>query len=159
MAVIPLSTQFIGLSATVDTTERRSALINDESAPYTMQDVVDTVSAGLPPSAPKLYIATIDQSSTNPPTTTNVVADFSPTIVNRNSAGNYTFLFPSGTFTAKTIATINLQGSNPVGLVGVVGLTLNWDSDRIDIVTKNPAAGTPGDGYLSGARLSVQVYE
>jgi hypothetical protein len=159
MAQIPLNEQFIGLSASVDMTERRSAIINAQSQAYTMQDVIDTVEAELPPSAPQLYIASLDQSGTNPPTTTNVVADFVPTTVNRNSAGYYTFLFPAGTFTAKTIATINLQGSNPVGLVGVVGLTLNWDFDRIDIVTKNPAAGTPGDGYLSGARLSVQVYE
>jgi hypothetical protein len=137
MAQIPSGTQFIGLAPTVNTIERRSSLINNESAPYTMQDVIDTVENALPPSAPKLYIAVIDQSGTNAPTTTNVVDDFIPTIVNRNSAGNYTFFFPAGTFTAKTIATINLQGSNPVGLIGVVGLTLNWDLDRIDIVTKN----------------------
>lgn len=44
MATIPLNTQFIGLASTVDTTERRSALINAESDAYTMQDIVDTVS-------------------------------------------------------------------------------------------------------------------
>ena len=49
MAIIPNNEQFIGLSASVDTTERRSALINAESAAYTMQDITDTVSAGLPP--------------------------------------------------------------------------------------------------------------
>ena len=49
MAIIPNNEQFIGLSASVDTTERRSALINAESQAYTMQDITDTVSAGLPP--------------------------------------------------------------------------------------------------------------
>ena len=39
MATIPSGTQFIGLAATVDTTERRSASINAESAAYTMQDL------------------------------------------------------------------------------------------------------------------------
>lgn len=43
MAIIPLGTQFTGLAATVNTVERRSALINSESAPYTMQDIIDTV--------------------------------------------------------------------------------------------------------------------
>lgn len=42
MAQIPLNIQFIGLASTVDTTERRSAIINAESAAYTMQDIVDT---------------------------------------------------------------------------------------------------------------------
>jgi hypothetical protein len=47
MAQIPLNTQFIGLADTVDTTERRSALINSESAAYTMQDIIDSVGGGL----------------------------------------------------------------------------------------------------------------
>ena len=37
MSTIPSGTQFIGLASTVDTTERRSATINAESAAYTMQ--------------------------------------------------------------------------------------------------------------------------
>jgi hypothetical protein len=47
MAQIPLNTQFIGLAETVDTTERRSALINAESAAYTMQDIIDSIGGGL----------------------------------------------------------------------------------------------------------------
>lgn len=37
MSTIPSGTQFIGLASTVDTTERRSALINAQSQAYTMQ--------------------------------------------------------------------------------------------------------------------------
>ena len=37
MAIIPNDEKFIGLSASVDTTERRSALINAQSQSYTMQ--------------------------------------------------------------------------------------------------------------------------
>jgi hypothetical protein len=156
MATIPSGTKFIGLAPTYQTAERRSALINNESQPYTMQDIVDTVEGSL---APQMYIVILDQSGTNAPVATDIVTDFDPTTINRNNVGSYTFLFPAGTFTAKTIATINLQGSNPAGVVGVAGLTLNWDLDRIDIVTKNPATGAAADGYLSGARLSIQVYE
>jgi hypothetical protein len=47
MAIIPNNEQFIGLSASVDTTERRSALINAQSQAYTMQDIIDTVPGGL----------------------------------------------------------------------------------------------------------------
>lgn len=37
MSTIPSGTQFIGLASTVNTVERRSSLINNESAAYTMQ--------------------------------------------------------------------------------------------------------------------------
>ena len=47
MSQIPLGTQFIGLASTYQTTERRSALINNESQPYTMQDIIDTVGGRL----------------------------------------------------------------------------------------------------------------
>ena len=56
MSQIPLNTQFIGLAATVDTTERRSATINAESAAYTMQDIVDTTRPY------KVYTALLTQS-------------------------------------------------------------------------------------------------
>jgi hypothetical protein len=46
MAIIPISEKFIGLSSSVDTAERRSTLINSNSQAYTMQDIIDTVSAG-----------------------------------------------------------------------------------------------------------------
>jgi hypothetical protein len=49
MAIIPSNEQFIGLSSSVNTTERRSALVNAESQAYTMQDIVDTVGSALPP--------------------------------------------------------------------------------------------------------------
>ena len=46
MAIISSTEQFIGFPPTLDTTERRSALINAESQPYTMQDFIDTINAG-----------------------------------------------------------------------------------------------------------------
>ncbi len=39
MATIPSGTKFIGLSPDYPTTERRSALINAESEPYTIDDL------------------------------------------------------------------------------------------------------------------------
>ena len=37
--LVPSGTQFIGLSATYQTVERRSALINNEYQPYTIEDI------------------------------------------------------------------------------------------------------------------------
>lgn len=63
MATIPSTTKFIGLAESVDTTERRSALINAESQAYTMQDVTDTVRPY------KVFTALLTQSGGNDPRT------------------------------------------------------------------------------------------
>jgi len=39
MSTIPSGTKFIGLASFVDTTQRRSALINAESEAYTIEDI------------------------------------------------------------------------------------------------------------------------
>ena len=44
MSTIPANTRFIGISESVDLTERKSAQANTETEAYTMQDIVDTVS-------------------------------------------------------------------------------------------------------------------
>ena len=45
MAIIPGGKRFIGISENVDLTEKKSALINSKTEPYTMSDIVDTVAA------------------------------------------------------------------------------------------------------------------
>jgi hypothetical protein len=46
MATVSPGTQFIGLSATYQTTERRSNLINNESQAYTIEDIAASTSGG-----------------------------------------------------------------------------------------------------------------
>lgn len=43
MAIIPITTRFIGISPSVDLTEKKSALINSKNEPYTMQDIIDSI--------------------------------------------------------------------------------------------------------------------
>jgi hypothetical protein len=85
MAQIPLDQQFIGLSANVNTTERRSALINAESQAYTMQDIVDTVSTAVS-SNPQV----IDLKVTNGTVVTGTTF----------AAISQTLLIPANTFTS-----------------------------------------------------------
>jgi hypothetical protein len=85
MAQIPLDEQFIGLSASVDMTERRSALINAQSQAYEMQDIIDTVSSSVS-SNPQV----IDLKVTNG-------TDVTGTTVNTISQ---TLLIPANTFTS-----------------------------------------------------------
>jgi len=45
MSIISSDTRFIGISTNVNLTERKSALINSQTEPYTMQDFVDTINS------------------------------------------------------------------------------------------------------------------
>tara|TARA_R110001599_G_scaffold22350_1_gene82470 strand:- start:941 stop:1576 length:636 start_codon:yes stop_codon:yes gene_type:complete len=47
MAIIPSTTRFIGISPSVDLTEKKSAQINSETEPYTMADISATVGGGV----------------------------------------------------------------------------------------------------------------
>ena len=48
MADVALDTRFIGIAADVNLTERKSAVINQQTAPYTLQDISDSTSVGSP---------------------------------------------------------------------------------------------------------------
>lgn len=45
MAIIPSSTRFVGISPSVNLTEKKSNQLNSETQPYTMQDIIDTASS------------------------------------------------------------------------------------------------------------------
>jgi hypothetical protein len=46
MANVPLTTRFIGISENVNLTERKSAVVNAETQPYTFQDIITTLGPG-----------------------------------------------------------------------------------------------------------------
>jgi hypothetical protein len=46
MSTVPSGTRFIGISERVNLTERKSALLNSETQPFTIQDIADTVGVG-----------------------------------------------------------------------------------------------------------------
>jgi len=158
MAQIPLTEQFIGLSQSVDTTERRSALINAESQAYTMQDIVDTVGNALPPSAPLMYIANVNQLGTNNPDSFLLYNDFNTTSIVRNGVGFYTFVFDAGVINYKTIATIQMNGFAPSINPGLIGITVEPTNNTVYISTRN-ISGVSSDDILNGCRLQIQVYE
>jgi hypothetical protein len=59
MAVIPNDTRFIGINPTVDLRERRSARINRETQPVSMQDITDSIRPY------KVYTALLTQNGTS----------------------------------------------------------------------------------------------
>ena len=46
MSTVPSGTRFIGISERVNLKERKSAVLNSDTQPFTMQDIADTVSVG-----------------------------------------------------------------------------------------------------------------
>jgi hypothetical protein len=43
MSQVPSGTRFIGIATSVDLTERKSAILNAQTEPFTIEDIIDTV--------------------------------------------------------------------------------------------------------------------
>lgn len=46
MAIVPSNTRFVGISSSVDLKEKKSAAINKETQPYTIEDIAETIGGG-----------------------------------------------------------------------------------------------------------------
>ena len=154
MAQIPLNTQFIGLAATVDTTERRSATINAESAAYTMQDIIDT--AGLPY---KVYTALLNQSGANAPVATvlenNTAFTFSWSYV---SQGIYDLNISSAVNLNKVLVLSSIQFYNGPSTNVILSFEQNGStSTKLRFRCETPT-GFPANNLLLNHGLEIKFY-
>ena len=149
MSTIPLGTQFIGLASTVNTVERRSSLINNESAPYTMQDIIDTVGGGLEgtqyvfvaadgtdvQNAAELQAAYVTAQSMSPSATNRITVIAAP--------GNYNFGSTTFVMNTQYIDLVSLDGNrsvvfNSANTGGTISITANDVFVKgVDVVSKN----------------------
>jgi len=105
MANIPVTTRFIGIADSVDLTERKSAQINAETEPYTMQDIIDSVPVSS--SGPLGGIYAIIQNFNNNPTLSSTNLDQLGLIsMTRFDTGIYQMNFPANTFSASPLNTM-----------------------------------------------------
>ena len=155
MSTIPLNTQFIGLASTVDTTERRSALINAESQAYTMQDIVDT--AGLPY---KSYTVKLSQSGTDNPTVNTLFYNNTGLTFNwvRFITGIY-YAQPVGIDYSKVaiFATNGTDGNSPYATL-MANSGGGPTGNAIWIYTYKSTDSQPSDDELKNASLEIRVY-
>lgn len=159
MAIIANDTQFIGIAPSIDLTGKKSAILNEQTEPVTMLDIVDTVAAGIPPSAPLMLIANIYQQGPSNPNLIDIsVQDITPNSLARATTGFYSIGFPTGTLTQKTFVNI-YPAASTTAATGLIGVSVFWASDIIQISTKNPATNALADSYLDNARIEIQVYE
>ena len=152
MAIISSTEQFIGFPPTLDTTERRSALINAESQPYTMQDFIDTINAGGGTLVGTQYLF-VQANGTDIANAAELQAAYvtaqtmSPSATNRitiiAAPGNYNFGSSAFLMSISYIDLVSLDGncsiifnSNNVG--GSIAVTaLNTFVKGVDALTKN----------------------
>ena len=135
MAVIPNGQKFQTLSSNVDTTERRSALINSREATFTMADITETVNAGSG-SSYLVYTGYITQSGTSAPTITTFENTTEHSFsITRFSAGEYEFALNAPT---------GVPGDGWMSIDNAVGVSPN---NRI-IVYELTSAGDNNTGFL-----------
>lgn len=141
MATIPSSTKFIGLAASVDTTERRSAMINAESEAYTMQDIIDTVSPSV---------------TANPSVIDLKVTDGTPITGVTSAAISQTILIPANTFTSAGGALEFMARYRKTGSAGfqTCGVWINTSSSLSG--ASAIASYTLGGGGGGGTNLTIQ---
>lgn len=151
MANVPLTTRFIGISESVDLTEKKSSVLNAETQPFTMQDIVDTVGSG---SSSLSFVAKITQSGTSNPVTTvyENTAEFSSPYFVREDAGVYTMDLPSGYTADKVSVSINNGMFTPTTFI-------NFDDGfgKINILTTD--SGIPSDDMLVYGNVEIKLFE
>lgn len=131
---------------------------NEKYLVLDVNDIIATIN-NLPSSAPKMLIANIYQQGTSNPNLINItVQDILPDSIARATTGLYSISFPAGTLTEKTIVNIYPKASTTEN-TGLIGVSVFWYSDIIQITTKNPATNALADNYLNDATIQIQVYE
>lgn len=96
MANVPLDTRFIGISTSVNLDERRSATINAETQPYSMQDIVDTAGVSY-----LKYVALLTQSGTDAPVAIVLENTIGNVLLTYDDIGSYSAILPSSFDTNK----------------------------------------------------------
>ena len=156
MAIIPNNQQFISLSPTVDTTERRSALINAESQAYTMQDITDTTRPY------KVYTALLTQSGTNAPVATVLQNTLSGNVnFVRLQAGQYSITSSNlfGNTSPVIVLGSNRTAANIGGTVSTL-ITRYLNSSNIDFWSMNSNLDSfiEGFGAINNVSIEIRVY-
>jgi hypothetical protein len=151
MAQVPLNTRFIGISQNVNLTEKKSSVLNAETQPYTMQDIVDTANSG---NASMSFVAKLTQTGTANPVTTvyeNTAAFASPYFV-RQEAGVYTMALPVGYTANKVSVSINN------GLfTATTFISFDDTFETVNILTTD--SGLPADDMLAYCTVEVKLFE
>jgi hypothetical protein len=145
--MIPEGTRFIGISPNVNLTEKKSAILNAETQPYTIDDIKGY----------KVYTALLTQTSTSAPTsivlenTLGAAGSFS-----YQGVGVYNYT-NSGVFTSdKTIIFCTKDANEETPAYIIEGKRTS--DNVVQFIVKATTTNTLTNGALSKANIEIRVY-
>jgi len=121
MAIVPNDTRFIGISPSVDLTERKSDSANSKTEPYTMQDIADSAGGG----AQTVLSGLIAQGTSD---STTSVMEYAVNVFTTSTSSDYATKLPQPT-TGKTTKIINMSSS----LISVYPSNVGGKINNLDI--------------------------
>jgi hypothetical protein len=145
--MIPEGTRFIGISPNVNLTEKKSAVLNAETQPYTLDDIRGY----------KVYTALLTQTSTSAPTsivlenTLGAAGSFS-----YQGVGVYNYT-NSGVFTSdKTIIFCTKDANEETPAYIIEGKRAS--DNVVQFIVKATATDDLTNGALNKANIEIRVY-
>ena len=155
MAIVPNDTRFIGINPTVNLRERRSARINRETQPVSMQDITDSVRPY------KVYTALISQADEDDPEVIVLENTIGEIEWSRRNTGNYSAELVDAFTVDKTAFFISgldggsgNGGGSPLG----PGTSIVFISEnRVDLFVVDPS-GNSADSSLVKYPIEIRVY-
>lgn len=155
MAQVPNDTRFIGINPTVNLRERRSARINRETQPVSMQDITDSVRSY------KVYTALISQAGEGDPEVIVLENTIGEIEWSRRNTGNYSAELVDAFTVDKTAFFISgLDGNSGNGGGAPIGggTSIVWVSEnRLDLFVID-TTDNPADNVLVRYPIEIRVY-
>lgn len=132
MATVPSGTRFIGIATSVDLTERKSALLNKQTEPFSIEDIASTVGAGIT----KTLKTTI--------TSAQILQLFTTPITILNSSNPLTVAYPINVYIKRKAGTAYTLAATTFSVINDFGATMTSS------LNANPLTGTQ-IGYIQSA--------
>lgn len=155
MAIVPNDTRFIGINPTVNLRERRSARINRETQPVSMQDITDSIRPY------KVYTALISQADQDDPEVIVLENTIGEIEWSRRNTGNYSAELNDAFTVNKTAFFISgLDGDSGGGGGSPLGPGTSivfMNRHRVDLFVVDPS-GSSVDGSLYKYPIEIRVY-
>jgi len=160
MAIIANDTQFIGIAPSIDLTGKKSAILNEQTEPVTMADIIETVGGG---SSYLVYTAILNQSGTNAPVATVLENTIDATLLwTYSGVGDYLLSlpsFPSGSpfIVGKTFVHIGSTITGPLALYANNNTSMGVPQSN-GIVVNNYTTLFANTNGFTNVSIEIRVY-
>ena len=156
MATIPNTQKILTSSASVDTTYGGSTALKEMNTWYTMQDIIETVGE-LPYTS---YSALVNQTSTNPPTSTILSNDTTLTFTwSYVGVGIYDLNISSAVNLNKILVLSSIQFYNGPSVIALLSFVQNDSTSTKLRFRCAQTSGTATNSLLLNHGLEIRVYE